>query len=67
MSSCFRCDGSGLICDVCGESKIACTCEADGGEEPQYSDCQDCDGSGTESDEDGLDLDDDSDFIEDDE
>lgn len=28
---CFRCDGHGVLCDVCGESPDACQC-ADGEE-----------------------------------
>ena len=32
---CFRCDGTGLICDRCGESEAACSCEDD--EEPVES------------------------------
>jgi len=43
--SCFRCDGTGLICDICGESESACTCEKEG-KEPTYSECEDCEGTG---------------------
>lgn len=38
---CFRCDGTGLICDICGESEAACNCLNEG-EDPTYSDCEDC-------------------------
>jgi hypothetical protein len=24
---CFRCDGTGLVCDHCGESETACHCD----------------------------------------
>lgn len=40
-SRCFRCDGHGFICDICGESEVACKCE-----EPTFSDCSDCGGTG---------------------
>lgn len=26
---CLRCDGTGLVCDECGESEAACDCEED--------------------------------------
>jgi hypothetical protein len=42
---CFLCGGTGQICDICGESESACECFNDG-EEPTYSDCEACDGSG---------------------
>jgi hypothetical protein len=28
---CFRCDGTGELCDVCGEAMDACLCEEDDG------------------------------------
>lgn len=43
---CFRCDGTGRLCDICGESPKACCCEKDGIGDPTYSDCQDCGGKG---------------------
>lgn len=39
---CFTCDGSGEMCDVCGESETACRCD-----EPTFSPCEHCDGDGT--------------------
>lgn len=40
-SRCFRCDGTGRLCDICGESPTACRCSP-----PTFSDCQDCGGHG---------------------
>jgi hypothetical protein len=37
---CFMCDGTGLMCAVCGESDEACGCEKS---EPTA--CEDCDGA----------------------
>jgi hypothetical protein len=34
---CFRCDGSGLICNICGESAQACRCD-----EENFAECPDC-------------------------
>lgn len=42
---CFRCDGTGLICDVCGESETACQCASEG-DDQSFSDCEDCNGTG---------------------
>jgi hypothetical protein len=39
---CFRCNGSGRQCNVCGESLGACECE-DG---PEEVECPDCKGKG---------------------
>lgn len=25
--NCFRCDGTGVVCNICGESEVACGCE----------------------------------------
>lgn len=25
--NCFRCDGSGKVCNICGESSAACSCD----------------------------------------
>ena len=44
-SRCFRCDGTGLICDICGESEAACGC-LNSGSSPSFSDCSDCEGTG---------------------
>jgi len=44
-TNCFRCDGTGNLCNICGESERACSCEDDG-EEPTYFECTDCDGTG---------------------
>jgi RecJ-like exonuclease len=33
------------LCDLCGESEIACKC-FDEGKEPTYSDCNECGGEG---------------------
>lgn len=41
-TKCFRCDGTGQICDECGESEAACQCEGD----HDFSDCEDCGGTG---------------------
>lgn len=51
---CFKCDGSGKICNICGESEPACGCSEDEIEEyldenpleEQYDDCEDCKGTG---------------------
>jgi hypothetical protein len=40
-SQCFRCDGTGLLCDDCGESQaVGCGCGA------SFSACEDCGGTG---------------------
>lgn len=41
-SKCFRCDGTGEVCDVCGEAEGACECE-----EFDTGECPDCEGGGT--------------------
>ncbi len=38
---CFRCDGTGELCNICGESELACSCE-----EFDVYDCDDCEGTG---------------------
>jgi hypothetical protein len=49
---CFRCDGTGKICNICGESEKACSCDATEIEEheadgfDQFDDCEDCKGTG---------------------
>jgi len=42
---CFLCDGTGQICDICGESATACECLNDG-LEPTFSECEACLGTG---------------------
>ena len=37
----FTCDGTGQICNTCGESEEACGCE-----EPDLGKCDECDGAG---------------------
>lgn len=41
----FTCDGTGEMCDRCGESPEACGC-ADDGEEPDFVKCVECGGAG---------------------
>ncbi len=41
MGKCFRCDGTGLLCNICGESEHVCHCE-----EFDWYDCEDCEGTG---------------------
>ena len=43
---CFRCDGTGSICNVCGESERACECDE---AEQSFCDCENCSGSGVAS------------------
>lgn len=50
---CFGCDGTGILCDICGESPKECKCtEAQvaefcmGDSREQYIECEDCGGSG---------------------
>lgn len=41
---CFLCDGTGQMCNVCGESQKACSCPED---EPfDGFDCTSCNGTG---------------------
>lgn len=42
---CFICDGTGLMCDVCGESEAVCQCD----DETMKSPCEDCEGTGIAS------------------
>ena len=37
----FNCDGTGQMCNICGESEAACQCDS-----PAFADCKDCDGAG---------------------
>ncbi len=46
VSRCFRCDGTGFLCDICGEAPDACRCEQDGLGVPSQSACEDCAGTG---------------------
>ena len=41
-NKCFRCDGSGEICNICGESLGACQC----GDGQEVDMCPDCNGTG---------------------
>ena len=41
-SQCFRCDGPGGVCNICGESERACGC----GDETAIVECSDCKGTG---------------------
>ena len=41
-SQCFRCDGTGGVCNICGESERACGC----GDETAIVECSDCKGTG---------------------
>ena len=42
IRKCFRCDGTGEICSICGESGEACGCE----EDERFEGCPDCGGTG---------------------
>lgn len=44
--SCFMCNGTGSMCDVCGEAEGVCSCPLD---EQELADCPDCDGTGIAS------------------
>jgi hypothetical protein len=43
QSTCFRCDGTRHICNVCGESERACNCPEG---EQDLGECPDCHGTG---------------------
>lgn len=45
ITQCFRCDGTGEICNTCGESS-AINCRCGGEEGPDIGDCPDCKGTG---------------------
>lgn len=49
-AKCLRCDGTGEICQVCGESAVLCegTCKIDADDEDtcSYEACPDCEGTG---------------------
>jgi hypothetical protein len=38
----FTCDGTGQMCNACGESSSACQCDED---EQEIVDCEECDGA----------------------
>lgn len=48
--SCFRCDNTGLICNICGESESACECsqaevarfKADHPDMEHFEECGEC-------------------------
>jgi hypothetical protein len=52
VKQCFNCDGTGQLCDICGESSKACGCEPDEIDahvaeyDEQYSVCPHCNGTG---------------------
>lgn len=54
---CRHCDGTGLICGLCGEAEIDCLCDDEDGD---LDECPHCDGDGV------LDFEDDEDEDEDD-
>jgi hypothetical protein len=39
--TCLICDGTGLVCRICGESEVACQCDPDD-EEYGFEDCPNC-------------------------
>lgn len=45
---CFECNGTGLMCDCCGEAENVCCCEDEPGSmgKPHCSDCECCEGTG---------------------
>jgi hypothetical protein len=44
-TECFRCDGTGLLCNFCGESSaVHCDCSVEG--EEDFFECEDCGGTG---------------------
>jgi hypothetical protein len=50
MKQCFRCNGSGEICNICGEAPGACECSNSEVENYnteygcQFGECDDCNG-----------------------
>lgn len=44
--ACFICNGTGSICDRCGEAQNACGCGAEADDAGEFSDCKDCNGTG---------------------
>lgn len=53
-TKCSRCDGTGQVCNICGDSQTACGCSTEDVEEhiennegvEQFDKCEDCGGSG---------------------
>lgn len=50
VKSHFECDGTGQMCNRCGESESACACEDETGDDPDFDDpdfekCEGCDGT----------------------
>lgn len=46
-NDCIRCDGTGLLCNVCGESEAICIGDCEPGSRLcGHFNCPDCDGSG---------------------
>jgi hypothetical protein len=45
---CFNCNGTGEMCDCCGEAENVCQCDKDrdGGSPQTFSPCPDCNGTG---------------------
>lgn len=44
---CFRCDGTGKLCNVCGEAPATCRCDGtDVDNDEQWYACDDCGGTG---------------------
>lgn len=51
QADCCRCDGTGQLCNECGESAAVCTsagcgCDTDSEDEAGYYDCDECKGTG---------------------
>lgn len=53
QTQCFRCDGTGQICNICGESEMACDCDSTQVENyqkehdmDQFDNCEYCKGTG---------------------
>ena len=47
---CFICNGTGEMCDVCGEAENTCLCdthEREAGNPQTFSPCEFCDGTGS--------------------
>jgi hypothetical protein len=44
MLKCSICNGTGLVCDVCGEPAAVCECDMEEG--PTLNDCENCSGTG---------------------
>jgi hypothetical protein len=44
--ACFACDGTGQMCNICGESERVCRCEDEEGDYPDFRACKNCEGTG---------------------